>query len=63
MRINRAEAEYRMLTKPGKPGFQADVRPLPAAEEIERLTSDSTPPAFASVFETLIAWVPGDPWA
>src|SRR6202140_2353961 len=50
VRISRAEAEQRMFAKLNNPGFLADMRPLLAAAEAERLTGDAMKAAFAKVF-------------
>jgi predicted nucleotidyltransferase component of viral defense system len=62
MRISRAEAEQRMFAKLNNPGFLADMRPLLAAAEAERLTDDGMKAAFAKVFTRFIVLIPGDPW-
>lgn len=61
-RIPRAEAERRMFGKLSRPGFLADIRPLLAAEEAERLTEAAMTAAFEAVFNQLIALFPGAPW-
>lgn len=63
MRISRAEAEQRMFAKLNNPGFLADMRPLLAAAEAERLTDDAMKAAFAKVFSRFVTLIPGDPWA
>jgi predicted nucleotidyltransferase component of viral defense system len=62
IRISRAAAEQRMFAKLNNPGFLADMRPLIAASEAERLTHDATKAAFASVFTQFVVLIPGDPW-
>lgn len=61
--ISRAEAEERMFAKLARPGFIADVRPLLAAPEAERLTDKTVNEAFANVFTGFIAHLPGNGWA
>jgi predicted nucleotidyltransferase component of viral defense system len=63
IRISRAEAEQRMFAKLNNPGFLADMRPLLAAAEAERLTGDAIKAAFTRVFTRFVALLPGDPWA
>lgn len=63
IRISRAEAEQRMFAKLNNPGFLADMRPLLAAQQAERLTHAAMKAAFASVFTQFIVLIPGDPWA
>ena len=63
MRISRAEAEQRMFAKLNNPGFLADMRPLLAANEAERLTDDAMKAAFVKVFSRFVVLIPGDPWA
>ena len=53
----------RMFAKLRKPTFLADVRPLLAAEEAKRLTTETTHATFALVFETSTARLLGEPWA
>lgn len=62
IRISRAEAEQRMFAKLKNPGFMADMRPLLAAAEAERLTDDAMRAAFAKVFYRFVVLLPGDPW-
>jgi hypothetical protein len=62
VRISRAEAEQRMFAKLNNPGFLADMRPLLAAAEAERLTDDAMKAAFAKVFYRYVTLIPGDPW-
>jgi len=62
LRISRAEAEQRMFAKLTNPGFLADMRPLLAAAEAERLTAEAIKVAFAHVFHRFVALLPGDPW-
>jgi hypothetical protein len=61
--IPRAEAERRMFVELGHPSLLADIRPLLAADEAERLDDARMRAAFASVFTRFIARLPGDPWA
>ena len=63
LRISRAQAEERMITKLARPGFLLDVRPLLAAEQAERLTDKTMKTAFADVFARLVGNLPGDRWA
>lgn len=60
--ISRAQAEERMFAKLTKPGFIADIRPLLAPTEAERLTGDAIKAAFESVFMAFITRIPGNPW-
>jgi hypothetical protein len=62
MRISRAEAEERMFAKLINPRFLADMRPLLAAAQAERLTEDVMKAEFSRVFFGLIVLLPGDPW-
>jgi Nucleotidyl transferase AbiEii toxin, Type IV TA system len=62
VRISRAEAEQRMFAKLSNPGFLADMRPLLAAPEAERLTGDAMEAAFGKVFNRLVVLLPGEPW-
>jgi hypothetical protein len=62
IRISRAEAEQRMFAKLTNPGFLADMRPLLAAAEAERLTEDAIKAAFANVFHRFVVLLPGEPW-
>lgn len=61
IRISRAEAEQRMFAKLNNPGFLADMRPLLAVTETERLTNDTMKAAFTRVFYRVITLLPGDP--
>ena len=61
--ISRAQAEQRMFAKLAKLGFVADLRPLLAAPEAERLTDKAVNEAFANVFTDFIAHLPGNGWA
>ena len=63
LRISRAQAEQRMFAKLATPGFLADMRPLLAAPQAERLTDKAVNEAFACVFTGLIAHFPGNAWA
>ena len=62
IQISRAEAEERMFAKLRNPRFLADMRPLLAAAEAERLTDDAMKAAFAKVFYRYVVRIPGDPW-
>jgi len=62
IRISRAEAEQRMFAKLSNPGFLADMRPLLAASEADRLTNDAMKAEFAKVFHRYVTLIPGDPW-
>jgi predicted nucleotidyltransferase component of viral defense system len=61
--ISRAQAEERMFAKLAAPRFLADIRPLLAADQAERLTEDAIQRAFVAVFTTLIGIMPGETWA
>jgi hypothetical protein len=61
--IPRREAGKRMLDKPERRGFQADVLPLVTAEERARFDEATGRRAFQEVFEGLISWMPGKSWA
>lgn len=61
--LSRAQAEERMFAKLNNPGFLADIRPLLAPVEAERLTDDTMKAAFLSVFTGLVEKLPGNPWA
>ena len=63
LKLSRAQAEERMFAKLNNPGFLADIRPLLAPSEAERLTDETMKAAFADVFTGLIAQLPGNPWA
>ncbi len=62
-KISRAEAEERMFAKLVNPGFLADIRPLLAAAEAQRLTNDVIQKSFVKVFSRYVALIPGNPWA
>jgi len=61
--LSRAQAEQRMFAKLADPGLVADIRPLLAAPEAERLTDKAINGAFARVFTDLIGRLPGRRWA
>lgn len=61
--ISRALAEQRMFAKLNSPGFLTDLRPLLAADQAEALTETSVKQAFTKIFSSLIALIPGEPWA
>jgi len=61
--ISRAQAEERMFAKLANPGFLADIRPLVAPDEADRLSDEAIKTAFAAVFSSFIAHIPGDRWA
>jgi predicted nucleotidyltransferase component of viral defense system len=61
--LSRAQAEERMFAKLANPGFLADIRPLLAPNEAQRLTDETMKAAFAEVFMQFIARLPGNPWA
>jgi len=63
LRLSRAQAEERMFAKLNNPGFLADIRPLLAPTEAERLTEETMKAAFADIFTGLVARLPGNPWA
>ena len=63
LKLSRAQAEERMFAKLKNPGFLADIRPLLAPTEAERLTDKTMKAAFAGVFTSLVAKLPGNPWA
>ncbi len=63
LNLSRAQAEERMFAKLNNPGFLADIRPLLAPVEAERLTDDTMKAAFLSVFTGLVEKLPGNPWA
>ena len=63
LKLSRAQAEKRMFAKLNNPGFLADIRPLLAPTEAERLTDETMKAAFVDVFTGLIAQLPGNPWA
>lgn len=63
LRISRAQAEQRMFAKLANPGLHADVRPLLAASEAERLTDQAINEAFASVLSVFVTRLPGAGWA
>jgi predicted nucleotidyltransferase component of viral defense system len=62
IQISRAMAEQRMFAKLNNPGFLADMRPLLAVAEAERLTAEAIRAAFTSVFHRFVVLLPGDPW-
>lgn len=62
LNLSRAQAEERMFAKLNNPGFLADIRPLLAPVEAERLTDDTMKAAFLSVFTGLVEQLPGNPW-
>jgi predicted nucleotidyltransferase component of viral defense system len=61
--ISRAQAEQRMFAKLAQAGFMADVRPLLAADEAERLDEAAARAAFREVFSAFIKRFPGAAWA
>jgi predicted nucleotidyltransferase component of viral defense system len=61
--ISRAEAEERMFAKLENADFLADVRPLLAADEAEKLDDDAAIAAFVAVFSNFIQRLPGKSWA
>jgi len=61
--ISRAQAEQRMFAKLARAGFMADVRPLLAADEAERLDEAAAKAAFRAVFSAFIKRFPGAAWA
>ena len=61
--MSRAQAEQRMFAKLANPDLVADIRPLLAAPEAERLTDEAINGAFANVFTSLITRLPGREWA
>jgi predicted nucleotidyltransferase component of viral defense system len=63
LRISRAEAEQRMFAKLRTPRFLTDMRPLIAPAAAEALTEGAARKAFADVFATFVAQLPGEPWA
>ena len=60
--ISRAEAEERMFAKLEDATFLADVRPLLAADEAEKLDDATAKAAFSAVFSEFIKHIPGKPW-
>lgn len=60
--ITRAQAERRMFAKLASPAFLRDVKPLLTPDEADKLTDEAMKAAFASVFDSLIVRLPGDPW-
>ena len=52
-----------MFAKLNNRAFLTDLRSLLAAEQAAQLTDDSINQAFAKVFSTLIALIPGESWA
>lgn len=63
LKLSRAQAEERMFAKLANPGFLADIRPLLAPSEAERLTNETMKAAFVDVFTGFVAQLPGNPWA
>jgi predicted nucleotidyltransferase component of viral defense system len=63
LKLSRAQAEERMFAKLRNPGFLADIRPLLAPVESERLTNESMKAAFVDVFKGFVEKLPGNPWA
>jgi hypothetical protein len=63
MRIARAEAERRMFAKLANPAFLTDMRPLLPANRAALLTDETAKAAFERVFSTMVALIPGEPWA
>jgi predicted nucleotidyltransferase component of viral defense system len=61
--ISRAMAEQRMFAKLAAPSFITDIRPLLSPEAADDLTDAAVRQAFTSVFNDLVALIPGDPWA
>ena len=61
--ISRAQAEQRMFSKLANPGFLTDIRPLVRADQANYLDKPAMIEAFRLVFDTLIAELPGKPWA
>ena len=51
-----------MFDKLVNSGFLADIRPLLAAEEAQRLTDEVMRKSFVRVFSRYIALIEGDPW-
>ena len=61
--VSRAEAEQRMFAKLRSPRFLADMRPLLAPTAAQTLTDEAVNKAFADVFTTFVAQLPGEHWA
>ncbi|MDN5871459.1 MAG: nucleotidyl transferase AbiEii/AbiGii toxin family protein [Nitrococcus sp.] len=61
--ISRAQAEERMFAKLANPGFLADIRPLVAPDEADRLSDEAMKSVFAAVLSSFIAHIPGHQWA
>ena len=61
--ISRAEAEERMFDKLNRRSLLADVRPLLAADEAEKIDDAAANAAFRVVFSEFIKRIPGKPWA
>jgi predicted nucleotidyltransferase component of viral defense system len=61
--ISRAQAEERMFAKLRNPGFLADMKPLLAAVEADRLSNEAMLLAFAKVYMRFVTLIPGAPWA
>jgi hypothetical protein len=59
--ISRAQAEQRMFAKLAVPRFMADIRPLLSPEESAKVTDEAIRSGFISVFDRLIATMPGRP--
>ena len=56
-------AEQRMFAKLANPGFLADIRPLLAPDEADRLSNETMRSVFATVRSSFITHIPGHPWA
>jgi len=63
VKIQRAEAEQRMLAKLRRPRFLDDMKPLLPAAALHHFGDESTQQAFLSVFNQLVVMLPGEPWA
>jgi hypothetical protein len=63
VKIPRAEAEQRMLSKLRRPRFLDDMRPLLPAAALHQFGDNSTQQAFLTVFNQLVVMLPGGPWA
>ena len=61
--LSRAQAEERMFAKLANPGFLPDIRPLLTPSAADELTDEAMKQAFAAVFSSFIAHLPGKPWA
>lgn len=61
--LTRAQAEERMFAKLANPTFLSDIKPLLTPDEADQITDEATKAAFTAVFSTLIAGLPGKPWA